>query len=269
LVLEEVMGQTTLEHQVERIAQECGGVVSVAVKNIENALDWSINPDIVMSAASVIKVPLLVEALRQVKAGRFSLDDEYPVDDSFQTKGSGIVRYLHQGIKLTFADMLTLMIIVSDNATTNKVIDLVGMDNVNATMSAMGCPNTLLRRKMMDWQAIEEGRDNITTAAEMSDLLARIAKKEAVGGELDEYILKTLQRQQDTCKLGLFLPDGAEVGNKTGGRTGVQNDCGIVIAKDFSYSISVFTQDAKAWGEAVVSIGRISRAVYDYIGALQ
>ena len=251
------------QRKVAGIAGECGGTVSVAVRNIENAADFALNDDVVMSAASVIKVPILVEALRQVRDGTPALNAEFVIEGENRTRGAGVLRYLHSGIKVTFEDLLTLMIIVSDNAATNLVIDLVGMDRVNATMSEMGYPNTLLRRKMMDWEAIEQGRDNVTTAREMADLLARIAKRECLGGEWDEFVLRALSRQQDTRKLGLFLPEDVELANKTGGREGIEHDCGIVTGPGFRYSIAVFTSGAKSPGDAVVAIGRISRAVYE------
>lgn len=256
-----------MKELISAAAAQCGGTVSVAVRNIENARDFDLNPDAVISSASVIKVPILVEALRQVRENALSLDTEYVINDPEPARGAGVLRYLHQGISLTLHDLLTLMIIVSDNFATNRLIDIVGMENVNRTMGGMGFPNTLLRRKMMDWEAIEQGRDNVTTAREMAGLLARIARGECLGGGWDEMIVKTLSRQQDTRLLGLFLPDEAELANKTGGRTGIQNDCGIVAAPGTRYSIAVLTSGAKSSGDAVVAIGRISRAVWDELKA--
>lgn len=264
------MNNTNIIGKVSSIAAECGGTVTVAVRSVANAADWGANEDVQMSAASVIKVPILVEAMRQVREGELSLESTLAVGGDY-TRGSGVLRYLHSGIVLTVGDLLTLMIVVSDNHATNLVIDLVGMDRVNALMTDMGYTNTLLRRKMMDWAAIEQGRDNVTTAREMAELLARIARRECLGGDWDDNILQTLRRQQDSRLLGLFLPDEAELGNKTGGRTGVENDCGIVTASDsadratlgLGYSIAVFTQGAKSPGDAVMTIAGISRAVWD------
>lgn len=250
------------DKQLSRQAQECGGIVSVAVRSIDGSASIDLNPDAVISAASVIKVPILVEALRQVRQGTLSLDTQFAIEGEDRVRGAGVARYLHSGVRLTLDDLLTLMIIVSDNHATNMVIDLLGMDAVNSTMAAMGFTSTLLRRKMMDWEAIEQGRDNVTTAREMADLLARIARKEVLGGEWDAKILTALGRQQDTRKLGFFLPDDVEVANKTGGREGIQNDCGIVTGPGVSYSIAVLTSGARSVGDAILTIGRISEAVY-------
>lgn len=258
------MQQPDLAQHVERLAAECGGMVSVAVRSIENAGDFALSDGEVVSSASVIKLPMLVEAMRQVAEGRLSLDMEFTLGDDERVRGSGVMRYLHTGTVLTLKDLLTLMVIVSDNSATNMVIDLLGAENVNATMRAIGCTQTVLQRRMYDWAAIETGLDNLCCAREIADLLVRVARKQAVGGGWDDLILDILYHQQDTSKLGLLLPEEAKLANKTGSRDGIMHDCGIVTTARFSYAICVFTRDANSPGEAVLTIARISRTVYDH-----
>ncbi|MDH7602207.1 MAG: class A beta-lactamase-related serine hydrolase [Armatimonadota bacterium] len=259
--------ELAIEEYVARIAAGCGGTVSVAVRNVENAGNISINENEVISSASIIKVPMLVEALRQARDGELDLDQEVALSDDQRVRGSGVLRYLHSGIKLTLLDLLWLMIIVSDNTATNIVMDLIGIENVNKTLRSMGYTQTTLRRKMYDWDAIERGLDNVCTAAEMADLLVRIARREAVGGEWDEKALDMLSHQQETSRLGLFLPGEAKLANKTGSREGIFHDCGIVTGPGFRYTIAVFTRDARSTGDAHLTISRISKAVYDHFAA--
>ncbi|MGB9619355.1 MAG: serine hydrolase, partial [Armatimonadota bacterium] len=76
-----------------------------------------------------------------------------------------------------------------------------------------------------------------------------------------------LAHQQDTSRLGLFLPEKAKLANKTGSREGIYHDCGIVSTDAFRYSIAVFTRDARSTGDAHMAIARISRAVYDHFAS--
>ncbi len=253
-----------LQESIVQIAAGCGGMVSVAVRNIENAGDISINDREVMSSASIIKVPMLVEALMQARDGAIDLDREIILNDEQRVRGSGVLRYLHAGVKLTIMDLLWLMIIVSDNTATNIVMDIIGVESVNQTLRSMGYNQTALRRKMYDWEAIDKGLDNVCTAAEIADLLVRIARKEAVGGEWDEKALDMLSHQQETSRLGLFLPEEARLANKTGSREGIFHDCGIVTGPGFRYAIAVFTKGARSTGDAHLTISRVSKAVYDY-----
>lgn len=259
------MSSEDISGPIQAIAAECGGAVSVAVRDIRNAFDLSMEDDAVVSSASIIKVPMIIEAMRQVASGKLSLDMEFPVRDEDRVRGSGVIRYLHTGAVLTLKDLLTLMIIVSDNTATNMVIDLLGCESVNAMLRSMGCSGTCLQRKMYDWAAIERGMDNLCTAGEIADLLARIARKEAAGGEWDEMILDILHHQQDTMRLGMFLPAEAKLANKTGSREGIFHDCGIVATDDFSYAVSVFVRDARSPGHAQLAIARVSRRVYDAV----
>lgn len=75
-------------------------------------------------------------------------------------------------------------------------------------------------------------------------------------------LLSTMGAQQFTANLGLLLPEGV-LANKTGQVNDAVNDCGLVTTPDFCYSIAVFTQGAKSIGEAQVTIGRISKLIYD------
>lgn len=248
--------------QITTLAEACGGTVSVCVRNIDNAFDFSLNDEARVGSASTIKVPILLEALRQARDGELCLDTEYAVDAEQRCDGSGVLTHLHDGVVVTLKDLLTLMIIVSDNTATNMVIDIVGVDNVNSTLRALGCAGTTLMRKMYDWEGVARGRDNFVVAREMADLLARIARNEALGGEWDELLLSVMRKQMFGDQLGLLLPEGV-LANKTGEVGTVVNDCGVVTTERFRYSIAVFTKDAPSHGEAKVTIGRISKVIYD------
>src|ERR1700720_5016788 len=95
----------------------------------------ALDADRQMDTMSVIKIPLMVEAFRQMEAGKFSLDDKITLKESDKRPGTGIIRSLDPGAILTIKDLLTLMIIVSDNTATDLLYDKVGgMEPVNKLM---------------------------------------------------------------------------------------------------------------------------------------
>ena len=65
--------------------------------------------------------------------------------------------------QVSLKDALTFMISFSDNTATNLLINIAGMDEINRHIKEIGCKNTVLARKMMDFKAREEGRDNYTS----------------------------------------------------------------------------------------------------------
>ncbi len=251
---------------VRNLAQDCGGSVSVSVRNISNAFDISFNEGIRMGSASTIKVPIIVEAMRQARDGRLSLDAEYSVSAEKRCAGSGVITHLHEGLVLTLKDLLTLMIITSDNTATNMCIDIVGMDRVNAMLGEFGYQGTALNRRMYDWDALSQGRDNWIVAEEITDLLARIALGEAVGDGYDKLILDIMHKQLYSDVLGMFLPEGV-LANKTGSVNQFVHDCGVVTTPEFSYAIAVLTADVPSAGEARLTIGRISKVIFDAVSA--
>lgn len=255
-----------LQAQVEQLAQSCGGTVSVCMRNIKNAFDLAYKEDARLRSASTIKVPILIEALRQVRDGELSLDKQFKITPDLLCDGSGILMHMHEGMVITLYDLLTLMIIVSDNTATNMAIDIVGMDKVNTRMRAFGYTGTYVGRKMYDWADVDKGRDNFIVAKEAADMMVRVVKGEALGGEWDELVLKIMRGQQSS-KLGMFFPEEGLVASKSGGLDNVVNDFGVVTTKDFCYSIAVFAQDAPVLGEAGIVIGRISKAIFDAVSA--
>lgn len=255
-----------MERLIDFIRDEeaaCGGKVCAAVRDISGAFDLSFKADEVVSSASVIKLAIMVEAMRRIRDGDISPEMEFELYDEQRTPGSGVMRYLHRGVRLTLEDLLYLMIIVSDNTATNILIDLLGTDPVNFTLKSLGFTKSALQRKMYDWEKIECGLDNVCTAGETAEMLARMARGELLGGEWDEKMVTILGHQQDTDRLGLFLPEQVKLANKTGARDGIVHDCGIVTAGDLRYSIAVFTTGVRSRGEAILAIARISRAVFD------
>ena len=89
-------------------------------------------------AASTVKIAVMVELFRQVDAGRRSLSDRHVLADEDRAPGSGVILHLDAGTSFSLADLAYLMISISDNTATNLLIELVGMDNVNATMRRLG-----------------------------------------------------------------------------------------------------------------------------------
>lgn len=255
-----------LVSQLQTLAASCGGTFSISVRSIRKAVDLRLNDDARMPAASTIKVPIIVEAMRQVRNGRLALDCEYRISREQCCAGSGVIAHLHDGLTLTLLDLLTLMIITSDNTATNMAIDIVGMDNVNVMLRGFGYPGTTLMRKMYDWEGVAAGRDNWIVAGEVTDLLSRVTRDEAVGAPYDGQILDIMRRQLYSDVLGMFLPEGV-LANKTGSVHKAVNDCGVVSTPYFCYSIAVMTNEVAVAGDARIAIGRISKMVFDFVAA--
>ena len=73
----------------------------------------------------------MVEAWHQVAAAALSMDTTLTLEDAAKVGGSGVLRGLHAGLPLTIADLIHLMIVLSDNTATNMLIGRLGTAQVN------------------------------------------------------------------------------------------------------------------------------------------
>ncbi|MDF2674226.1 MAG: putative beta-lactamase [Clostridiales bacterium] len=236
---------------------------SFVIKNLSSGELLSYGENEVISSASLIKIPIMGEVLRQVSEGSLSLEQRIIVNWEDKVPFS-ILTELSTGNSYTLKDLITLMIIQSDNTATNILIDLVGMDSINNFICNNGLSSTVLGRKMMDFNARKEGRDNYTTAMDMANILEKIYNKELVNKDSSILMMDILKKQLDNSMIRLFIPEETVIAHKTGGLDGIEHDTGIVLSEECDYIISVLTWNADLTYISKATIGEISRIVYDY-----
>ena len=188
--------------------------------------------DLPLVAASVIKVPIMVEAFRRFGEGTLSPDMVVEIRAEHKKPSCGALTYMHDGLKVTVMDLVTLMIIVSDNTASNLMIDLLGVESVNRTMEQLGIPGICLRRKLFEPELSRQGIQNTITARGVGMLLDRMARGALLGGEADAKMMEILGDQRLNGKLPFFLHSmDVDVAHKTGEDDGTTHDCGVIFAK--------------------------------------
>ncbi len=208
------------------------GDVSFYYKDLVTGETAAYQADKPLVAASVIKLPMMIEAFRQFDAGE--LDSLMPVTLRAADKvpSCGVLTYLHDGLVVTVRDLVTLMIIVSDNTATNMLMDILGIDKVNATLDALGAKTTRLRRKMFDIESSRRGIQNIITAEEMGKLLEKLYWGNIISPNASQEMLGILKDQQLNGKIPFRFCEQIDVAHKTGEDSGTTHDVGIVYAKN-------------------------------------
>lgn len=188
------------------------------------------NEDLPLMAASVVKVPVMVEAFRQFRAGLLDPDEQVTIRPEDRMPSCGALTYLSDKVRPTLMDLTTLMIILSDNTAANLMIDRVGVDAVNRTMEERGVPGICLRRKFFQPQLAALGVTNTVTARGCGVLLEKMAKGELLGGEDDARMLSILYNQRLNGKIPFFL-HGVKIAHKTGEDDGTTHDAALIQAK--------------------------------------
>ena len=278
------MSQAELLAAIKREESAFGGSVSVFARNLTTGEEVAYDPDTLRPTASTIKVPIMVELFNQVEQGVVSLDDRLVSNEQNATKGSGILRDLRLGVDLAVEDIATLMIVVSDNQATNMLIDLLGMENINATMAAKGFPNTRLVNRI-DFPVIGEDPKNLatTTPRELAGIMAGIASNTILSADSCAGMLTILRKQHYLDTVARYFPytafaaelgrpdNGLRVYNKTGSWSGMRGDAAFIEWPGTQYTIGLISEgatDARFWAEnhGNVVLSKVSKLIFDHFG---
>lgn len=215
------------------------GRVSILVRDFAGEVLYERQSDEIFPSASLIKLPLLIRALQRVEKGDLDLGERLVVNSGDRVGGSGVLYELDGDLAPTLRDLLTLMIVVSDNTATNLVIEHVGLDDVNAFLREQGLKSTELvgllqlppKRRNARQRA---GGRNRTSARDMAELLLRLVNGQLLSPTMTDLALDILSRQQLRDIVGRNVPRGQDgellyrVASKSGELNGVHHDVGIV-----------------------------------------
>ncbi len=251
--------------------------VQVYVRDCQTDEVFSFHAEEQISAASTIKVPLLALLLKDAQDGKLRMDEPRDFPDANRAGGSGLLIDLSRSFRPTLQDLALLMITVSDNAATNELIDVVGMDRFNRFWKEWGCSQTVLMRKMSDQAAIRRGLNNYTSAADAGKILCAVAKGEMFDLSVSGQVFEVMRKQKLRNRLPLLIPaadaygpDGdvpagtVLVANKTGSLPGQSHDIGIFeLPGHRRYVMAVYTKGSTSGGEASLLIARLSETVYN------
>ncbi len=249
----------------EKVAAEVSAVsfdAGVVVVDVANGDRYEHNADRRFSSASIIKLFVLNNLFEQAKKGDLKLSDTIVFDHDRSVVG-GMLHKFSSGATFRLEDLALFMLAVSDNTATNLLIDRLGMDNINKSIQAMGAKETVLGRKMLDFEARKAGKDNFTSAQDVAMLLTRFLKD-------DPRILDMLSLQKDRSKLpadlGFDDADDLEpiLADKTGELPGFYHDAGIFFyASPRPVVVVVMTGGVPHLNTGCEFIARIGKIVYD------
>lgn len=221
--------------------------------------------EVQVPAASVIKVAILIEALRQVEQAEFALTEAYRLQASDKVGGAGSLQQAADGTNLSYRDLLVKMIAESDNTATNILIRRVGLESVNNFLTQQQLTQTSLQRFMMDFAAIAKGRQNYTSASDMNRLLKRLMRGELLPLDLTEEAIAILLQCEDQTTIPSRLPKDLEVAHKTGTLDYVRGDAALIFTPTDTIVLSIFVENFSSFEEAERTIGAVAKLVYEEV----
>ena len=273
-----------LRRSLERISQGVRADWGIYIKSLETGEEVGINADAVMDTMSVIKVPLLVEAFRQMDAGTLQLTDPIEMKSADKRSGTGVLRTLDDGLRITFKDALTLMIIQSDNTATDMVFARVGGPaRVTQAMRELGLETITATGTTFDWfRALGAAGDRerfhwegktpfgLASARDLGRLLEKIARNEAARPAACAEMLRILRAQQMNTRIPKYLT-GAATPHKTGDFPPyIANDVGLIETPRARVVVVFFSARHRGiYAQLEDAIARMSEQVWAYFNYRQ
>ena len=127
-----------LQQTLEELIQPIVGIMGVCVRDVDSGQEIGVRLDEPLPLASVCKIPILVTAYRRHDAGSLDLAERVEITEATRCFGSGLFNAFDIGLRPTLHDLLLMMIVVSDNAATDLVLQQLGEGEVLETMRALG-----------------------------------------------------------------------------------------------------------------------------------
>lgn len=224
--------KTVLKNDIEKRLEKIQGRKSFYYKNLVTGNAIAINGDMPMMAASVIKIPIMVEAFRQIESKVIDRNQKYILKNEDKLPSCGILNRLHEGLELTVQDLYNLMIVLSDNTATNQLIRILGRERINQSMKELGYDTIRVNRYLFDSEAAAQGKENYISADEIADMLEKMYFGRLVSKEADEEMLTVLKEQKLNGKIPFLFNRKVTIAHKTGEDTGITHDVGIVYGKE-------------------------------------
>ncbi|MFC5602838.1 serine hydrolase [Sporosarcina koreensis] len=261
-----------LQEKIESRLKDAKGTWSVSIEDLNEGTSFSLNENELYYAASIIKVPIMAAVFTAADEGGIRLGDRLTLRRDDIVGGSGVLQFMTPGIELPIYDLLTLMIIQSDNTATNMLIDLIGMEKIQAVMCGTGMERSEIHHKLMIVQANRLNSNEIS-ASDVTALLTRMARGQCVSMHASEQMVRIMKQQQlsngfidnlpkITSPIIGAIPDW-EFAGKTGNVDGIMHECALLYVRGRCIAVTVLSKGCPE-DEARALIAQIGNDVYSY-----
>lgn len=262
-----------ISEKIQNILDRFDGSMSIRLTDVVGNVYYEKDPERIMKIASVGKLFILGALLEKCEkeAEKFSLSHRVTVKNGDKVEGSGVLQYLDEG-DYSIKDLATLMVIVSDNTATNKVLAyLGGAKVVKDHLASCGITESGVNRRIaMTEEDLKIGCFAQANVADLTRYLVLVEKGEILSEESLTVFNDILEKQQYK---DMFLRRIAEqpdirCGSKTGFDEDQRADAGWIFTEDKTYVYALIAGGGSDTGytadnEAAVCMAEIGEILYE------
>ena len=272
------MEGTPLADRLRELEREYDGEFSVCSVHLASGAEFRLRDDRILPTASVFKLCVLCELLRQAGEGVVDLDRPITWKPEFTRTGDGVLRAMAPGQELSVRNMAVLMMVVSDNIATATLVDLVGARSVTRTMQAWGLTHTDIHDGLPP-PGVSGVVDPVSSATDLCGLAARIFRREILTPSDCDEILRIMRANRGNDMLPRYIPVGEDWGKaeewiaSKPGYGACRVEVGIVRLKTFAFALGMFFKPGKVVGSGlkcladyppVLAMAKAAHAVYEH-----
>ncbi len=250
------------------ISKEPEEKISILIKKLnEEKPLYSYKDNEKIVSASVIKVPIMLSALEEVRKGNISLDDKITVTEEDILKDTEV--FENGEGEYSLYELINWMIIESDNTATNVIIKLFGMEKINNYIfKELELKSTYLERYMLDKDAIEKGYNNYTSQLDMYHVFEKLFNKLILNKDLCNIAIEILYNQRCQNQIMRHIYQKVLYAHKTGSLDYLNHDVGVMNINNTYFYIGISLYNSKNKKGNRKLIGNLGKIIYDYLSNL-
>lgn len=235
---------------------------TVFVWDYDTANYVDINGDKLFSAASIIKLPVLIQLFKSIEAKQVKLYDRMVLTDYYRAEGSGNLQFKAENSMYSLDKLAQVMITDSDNSATNMIMSKIGsMTDVNQGVRDWGLKHTQVHTWLPDYNGT-----NYTTARDLARLLYNIENPKFLSDSSRERILYYMSNVKNNRLIPAGLGEGASIIHKTGDIGRMLGDAGVVTTPNGKkYIVIIMVNRPYNAPEGKDFIVKASEIIYDYM----
>lgn len=250
--------------EIKRYLESRIGTYGFFFEDLKSGFIYGYNENVQMTAAGCMKLPISISLIKAVENGKVDFMDKIKIDGKDKVYGTGIIHEFNER-EYTVFELLVAMLIQSDNTATNKIIDIVTMEQINRDFKEMKLTGTILNRKTTDERNNKSSIENITTASDLSKIWRHLYNASYLSKEHSEMLIDILTRQQIKNKLALYIPDDLkyEISSKTGDKNGIENDTALIRLTKGTFAFTVLSTNIPNSVYGTVTLAKCGKMMWD------
>ena len=251
---------------IKKYLETRSGNYSFYFEDLQSGFTYGYNENVPMIAAGCMKLPIAISLIKAVEDGKADFMKKIKISSSDKVYGTGIIHEFNER-DYTIFELLVIMLIQSDNTAANKIIDIVGMEQINEDIIAMGLKNTKLNRKTKDERMKDTDIENITSAYDLCIMWKHLYNGTFLSKDNGQMLIDILQRQQIKNKLALYIPEDlkVEISSKTGDKQGVENDTEYIAMDKGNFTFTVLSNNIPNSVYGTVTLAKCGKMMWDEV----